>query len=162
MNYATGTLPYAYSTAHALSGVDFSYAVLNGDCTLRTNCYAISVTKAGVSTSLIALVVKIYKTAALYTVVLKFTGGSIARACARNVSNTLNYILSLCAKHVGNLTGNLVTAYGTKIGFIGLTTGKSLSVAVTATISASATVSTGKAVTHACEFLVLFNSEEFV
>ena len=158
---AVRTLSYADATADTLLRVDFSYLVLDGDSVLRTYLSAVAVTKTCERTELVAAVRHISGAAALESAELISSLYCLTSTVTGNVSNLFNYILSLNAENGCDALSSGVTAGHAEVGRGGSALGESLSVAVTARVAASATVSAGKAVTDSHSSFVLFHSEEY-
>ena len=159
---AVRTLSYADAAADTLLRVDLSYLVLDRDSVLRTYLSAVAVTKTCERTELVAAVRHISGAAALESAELISSLYSLTSAVASNVSNLLNYVLSLNTENGCDALSSGVTAGHAEIGRGGSALGESLSVAVTARVAASATVSAWESVTDSGELLILLDTKEVI
>ena len=162
MNNMMRTLTGAHTAADALGGIDLGNAVINSDSVLRTDSYAIAVTKAGVSTELITRVAEASNSTALNAVVDVSALGSLTVAVAGNVSNLLYNVLRLNAEDGSDLLRALVSAGNAEVGGSSLTLRKSLGISIATRVAASAAVGAGEGVTDSEELLVLLDAEELI
>ena len=156
-----GALTNTDAAADTLLGVNLSYAALNRDSALGTNCCAVAVTKTSVGTGLVAAVRHVSGKTGLNAankLVLSFH--YVAGAVAGNVSYLFYNVCCLNAEDSGNFLCHAVTAGDTEVGlFCGLLC-ESLCISVTSAEAAGATVSAGKAVTDSKGGFVLLDAEE--
>ena len=162
MNNAVRTLSYADATADTLLRIDLSYLVLDRDSVLRTYLSAVAVTKACERTELVAAVRHISGAAALESAELISSLYSLTSTVAGNVCNLLYYVLSFNAENGCDALSSGVTARHAEVGRGGSALGESLSIAVTARVAASATVSAGESVTDCGICLILLDTKEVV
>ena len=124
------------------SRIDMSHSVLNADGTL--GAYLDTVAKPDTTENT-------FSTAAVHclrcltranTDVVHFVCGMLAVTVTANYRNLLNNVLKFHSEYIGNLLCRSISARNAKIGFYFRFLTKSLSIAVTARISASSAVST--------------------
>ena len=157
-----GALSYTDTAADTLLGVNSGNAVLNFDSILRTNNSAVTVAKTSIGAESVAAVRHISGEAGLVALVVVSLFNNVASAVAGNVCNLLYNVLRLNAENGGDILRGFVSSGNAEIGSIDLALCKSLCISVTARISASAAVSTGKRVTDSEEFLILLDAEELI
>ena len=162
VNNTVGTLSYTDSAADTLTGIDLSNIVLDKDSVLRAYLCTVAVTEAGKRAEFISTVRHIRGAAALESAEVVSSLYYVTRAVAGNVCNLLYYVLSLNTECFSNTLGGRVTAGNAEISLIGGFFSESLSIAVTARVSARATVCAGQTVTDREVGLVLLDTKEVI
>ena len=162
VDYSIGAGLGAKATAYALSRVYLRNSLLgvNADSVTGTNLHTVSVAEAGEFARHITKIGHIRHLTALGTVEYELFKFGSAGTVAGNVGNLLYDLARLKTHNISDLARSTVTAGNAERGIISLALGESLGVSLTARISTSAAVSTGKTVKHGGDTLVLFNSEE--
>ena len=160
VNDTVGTLTHTDAAADTLFGVDSCHIVANGDSALRTNLSAVAVAKTGIVAYTVAAVRHVGSKAGLVALIVVSLFNNVTRAVTSNVCNLFYYILSFYTENACDFLCSSVTARYTEVGGACRTVSQSLCITVTARVTASAAVCTGKAVTDSDRPLVLLHCEE--
>ena len=116
MDYSVRTGPYAKTASDALSLINHRNSALGDlNSVLGTDGNTVAVAKTSVYAGSVALVKEVCRTAGLRSVVIILSVLVIAYAVAGNVSNHLNYVLSLNSEYSGDLSCRTVASGSTKV-----------------------------------------------
>ena len=162
MNNAVRTGLSAKTAAYALSRINVCDAVfgIDGNSILGANRDTVAISETSVGTYGIARVRKLCSLTGLNSIVNVLSVLGLAVTVTSNVGDLSVNVASSKTNDLTDLSRNVSATGDTKAGIIALALTESLSITVTARVTASAAVCAGKAITNRNDLLVFLNRKE--